>query len=70
VQVQQQSDVEAVDEQRRAAEVEKNLNINQFTEPDAEKPATVQRAGPKVGRNDACPCGSGKKYKQCHGKLS
>ncbi|NBW59267.1 MAG: hypothetical protein EBR41_01670 [Crocinitomicaceae bacterium] len=23
---------------------------------------------PKVGRNDACPCGSGKKYKQCHGK--
>jgi preprotein translocase subunit SecA len=27
-------------------------------------------AGPKVGRNDPCPCGSGKKYKQCHGKLS
>ena len=25
-------------------------------------------AEPKVGRNDACPCGSGKKYKQCHGK--
>lgn len=25
---------------------------------------------PKVGRNDACPCGSGKKYKQCHGKLA
>ncbi|MEY4604158.1 MAG: preprotein translocase subunit SecA [Bacteroidota bacterium] len=25
-------------------------------------------SGPKVGRNDACPCGSGKKYKQCHGK--
>jgi preprotein translocase subunit SecA len=24
---------------------------------------------PKVGRNDPCPCGSGKKYKQCHGKL-
>jgi len=24
----------------------------------------------KVGRNDACPCGSGKKYKHCHGKLS
>ena len=23
---------------------------------------------PKIGRNDACPCGSGKKYKQCHGK--
>ncbi|ROH93411.1 preprotein translocase subunit SecA [Stagnimonas aquatica] len=27
------------------------------------------RAAPKVGRNDPCPCGSGKKYKQCHGKL-
>jgi preprotein translocase subunit SecA len=27
-------------------------------------------AGPKVGRNDPCPCGSGKKYKYCHGKLS
>ncbi|NHC07073.1 protein translocase subunit secA [Azonexus fungiphilus] len=26
--------------------------------------------GPKVGRNDPCPCGSGKKYKHCHGKLS
>jgi preprotein translocase subunit SecA len=27
-------------------------------------------AVPKVGRNDLCPCGSGKKYKQCHGKLT
>jgi preprotein translocase subunit SecA len=25
---------------------------------------------PKIGRNDPCPCGSGKKYKQCHGKLA
>jgi preprotein translocase subunit SecA len=25
---------------------------------------------PKVGRNDPCPCGSGKKYKQCHGKIA
>jgi len=32
------------------------------------KTATVVRAGPKVGRNDPCPCGSGKKYKQCCGK--
>ena len=30
----------------------------------------VQRDGPKVGRNDPCPCGSGKKYKHCHGQLS
>ncbi len=29
---------------------------------------TVRRDEPKVGRNDPCPCGSGKKYKQCHGK--
>ena len=26
------------------------------------------KVGPKIGRNDPCPCGSGKKYKQCHGK--
>jgi preprotein translocase subunit SecA len=30
----------------------------------------VQRATEKVGRNDPCPCGSGKKYKHCHGKLN
>jgi preprotein translocase subunit SecA len=30
----------------------------------------VQRAMGKVGRNDPCPCGSGKKFKHCHGKLS
>ncbi|MCX8072875.1 MAG: SEC-C metal-binding domain-containing protein [Candidatus Binatia bacterium] len=29
--------------------------------------AAVSAAGPKVGRNDPCPCGSGKKYKKCHG---
>jgi uncharacterized protein len=28
---------------------------------------TVKRETPKVGRNDPCPCGSGKKFKQCHG---
>jgi preprotein translocase subunit SecA len=27
-------------------------------------------SGPKVGRNDPCPCGSGKKYKHCHGQLA
>ena len=32
------------------------------------KPETFQRDGKKVGRNDPCPCGSGKKYKQCHGR--
>jgi preprotein translocase subunit SecA len=45
---------------------------------DAEAPALAQphvqspvtRDQPKVGRNDPCPCGSGRKYKQCHGKLA
>ncbi len=39
-------------------------------EPTEAKPAaeTVRRERPKVGRNDPCPCGSGKKYKKCHGK--
>ena len=32
------------------------------------KPETFKRETPKVGRNSACPCGSGKKYKHCHGK--
>jgi len=34
---------------------------------ETEKPATVRRQGKKVGRNDPCPCGSGKKYKKCCG---
>ena len=33
-------------------------------------PQTITREGPKVGRNDPCPCGSGKKYKHCHGQLA
>ena len=33
----------------------------------AKKQQTVRREEPKVGRNDPCPCGSGKKYKKCHG---
>lgn len=37
---------------------------------DEQKPLEPVRVGPKIGRNDPCPCGSGKKYKQCHGKES
>ena len=33
-------------------------------------PATAVAKVPKVGRNDPCPCGSGKKYKMCHGRLA
>jgi preprotein translocase subunit SecA len=39
-------------------------------EPPREQPMPVSRSTQKVGRNDPCPCGSGKKYKQCHGKLA
>ena len=38
-------------------------------EPVAERQQPIVNATPKVGRNEPCPCGSGKKYKQCHGKL-
>ncbi|PKO72251.1 MAG: preprotein translocase subunit SecA, partial [Betaproteobacteria bacterium HGW-Betaproteobacteria-17] len=40
-----------------------------FAEAETIKAATPADAYPKVGRNDPCPCGSGKKYKHCHGKL-
>jgi len=47
----------------------------EFSAPPLERPreAMPQAGGedaPRVGRNDPCPCGSGKKYKQCHGRLS
>ena len=38
--------------------------------PAAERPETFVRSERKVGRNEPCPCGSGKKYKQCHGKAA
>ena len=38
------------------------------SEPGAQQP--FRRFGDKIGRNDPCPCGSGKKYKQCHGRLA
>ncbi|MCR2746097.1 preprotein translocase subunit SecA [Limnobacter parvus] len=37
---------------------------------EAAAPNAPRRVSDKVGRNDPCPCGSGKKYKQCHGKIS
>lgn len=42
------------------------LTVEENQQPDN---VTYFRNAPKIGRNDACPCGSGKKYKQCHGKL-
>ena len=43
-------------------------NQNDYFDPSS--PGVKQepvKVGPKIGRNDPCPCGSGKKYKQCHG---
>jgi preprotein translocase subunit SecA len=40
----------------------------QAKEPERPMTETYQRKGEKIGRNQPCPCGSGKKYKQCHGK--
>ena len=44
---------------------ERDLSTNRGGEPEAV--ATIKNAEPAVGRNDPCPCGSGKKYKKCHG---
>ena len=44
--------------------------MNGSEDNEQDKEGTFRREEPKVGRNDPCPCGSGKKYKQCCGKLS
>jgi preprotein translocase subunit SecA len=41
---------------------------NHYNDPSQATKAEPVRVGPKVGRNDPCPCGSGKKYKACHGR--
>ena len=64
VKIQAESDVEAVEEQHRKSETPKEFQHQSSGALD-EKPAM-----PRVGRNEPCPCGSGKKYKQCHGKLT
>ena len=64
VQIRAESDVEAVEEQhRKADEAPKEFKHESASAPE-------QAPMPRVGRNEACPCGSGKKYKQCHGKLT
>jgi preprotein translocase subunit SecA len=83
VQIQRQDEAEQIERQRReAAEREKlafqHAQASGMASPDAQEqpgqeplatPQTFTRDQPKVGRNEPCPCGSGKKYKQCHGKL-
>lgn len=43
-------------------------NQNDYFDPSQAPKAEPVKVGPKIGRNDPCPCGSGKKYKQCHGR--
>jgi preprotein translocase subunit SecA len=51
-----------------AVQAPTRLTLNRGDEPAAAPQRTVHRDQEKVGRNDPCPCGSGKKYKKCHGK--
>lgn len=76
VNIRTEEDIELAENQ----EHEQNMNFNHAAaqsslNPDSEvqAPATERpytRSKPKIGRNQPCPCGSGKKYKQCHGRLS
>ncbi|MCJ8349740.1 preprotein translocase subunit SecA [Moritella sp.] len=75
VQVQAPEDVDAVEAHRRRGEsLPQNMSHATAENQLADKSATAEaetfvRQGQKVGRNDPCPCGSGAKFKQCHGKL-
>ena len=83
VKVRQEEDVREMEERRRAeAEAQARAATYEHAsasamaeeatpEPAADEPAQpFVRDDPKVGRNEPCPCGSGKKYKHCHGTLS
>ena len=84
VQVSREEDVQAIDEQRQAPKemhfehaqaptldaYEESLVAAPEQEQDEAAGQPFVRDANKVGRNDPCPCGSGKKYKHCHGKLS
>ncbi len=83
VQVQSEEDVEAVDEQRRESAPHdvhyEHAEASAMAGEEAQAPGgevgevaqqPYTRPTRKIGRNEPCPCGSGKKYKQCHGKLS
>ncbi len=78
VQIRSEQQVEEVAEAPRApvnvqyhhAAYEEALGEDSEHEDKQEKHQPFVRQSGKVGRNDPCPCGSGKKYKQCHGKLN
>ncbi len=78
VRVRSREEVEAAEAQarREAEELEARMRLQHAVagaEEEEEAPealAPFKRFGKKIGRNDPCPCGSGKKYKACHGKLT
>ncbi|EGQ7817858.1 preprotein translocase subunit SecA [Vibrio parahaemolyticus] len=80
VRVQQQEEVERMEEQRRAqaeeaarrAQAQHAAAENQLADGEESEGSNqpVVRDERKVGRNEPCPCGSGKKYKQCHGQIN
>ena len=60
------AEIEAMERRQRAAS---RVTLSHGGDPhDLQKVETIRRDGAKVGRNDPCPCGSGKKYKKCHGQ--
>ena len=72
VQVKNAADLEAVEKPTELENVQyQHTDYDEaLASPEAEEGAPFEREGVKIGRNDPCPCGSGQKYKQCHGKLS
>ncbi len=75
IQVKTEADVEAVEQPAELENVRyQHADYDEaLAEEGGQAPAageTFERPGVKIGRNDPCPCGSGKKYKQCHGKLA
>ncbi|WP_395755174.1 preprotein translocase subunit SecA [Edwardsiella ictaluri] len=73
VQVRMPEEVEALERQRRE-DAERLARQQQLSHLDDQSAAAQEMASQtgdrKIGRNDPCPCGSGKKYKQCHGRLN
>jgi preprotein translocase subunit SecA len=77
VQFQADENAQALEDRRRAEAANSKMIFQKSQSPDAAEPETPEagQAAPfvrperKVGRNEVCPCGSGKKYKACHGRL-
>ncbi len=65
VQVRREQDVQQIEQQQPRPQ---RVMMSHGGETVSAEPQTVKRDSGKVGRNDPCPCGSGKKYKRCHGK--